>query len=93
MVLLGAIGLGRTGLGVTLVIAYGIGMAATLTAIGLLLVVAQHRLTHLIARGGRTGRISTRFAHLSRRLATAAPAATATLVVIVGIGIGIRAIA
>ncbi len=38
IVLLGAIALGRTWFGVALVLAYGAGMAATLTATGLLLV-------------------------------------------------------
>ena len=38
VVLLGAIALGRTWFGITLVLCYGIGMAATLTAAGILLV-------------------------------------------------------
>ncbi len=43
VVLLGAIALGRTGFGILLVLAYGVGMAATLTAAGLLLVAARDR--------------------------------------------------
>ena len=39
VVLLGAIALGRTVFGVALVLGYGIGMAATLTAAGLILVL------------------------------------------------------
>jgi nickel/cobalt exporter len=93
VVLLGAIGLGRAGLGVALVIAYGIGMAATLTAVGLLLVVAQQRLARLTAAGGWIGRLGTRLSHLAARLAASTPTATAALVVIVGLGIGFRAIA
>ncbi|BCJ48312.1 hypothetical protein GCM10010168_77620 [Actinoplanes ianthinogenes] len=93
VVLLGAIGLGRAGLGVALVIAYGIGMAATLTAVGLLLVVAQRRLSHLISNGRWTGRVSARLTHWGRRAAAGAPTATAALVVLVGLGIGVRAIA
>ncbi|BEL04771.1 hypothetical protein Q0Z83_029620 [Actinoplanes sichuanensis] len=89
VVLLGAIGLGRAGLGVALVIAYGLGMAATLTAVGLLLVMAQNRLSHLITARGRAGG----FSRLTTRIAASAPTATATLVVIVGLGIGLRAVA
>ncbi|GAA4607247.1 hypothetical protein GCM10023107_80450 [Actinoplanes octamycinicus] len=89
VVLLGAIGLGRAGLGVALVIAYGIGMAGTLTAIGLLLVVAQRRLSHLITNGRWPGRL----ARLTHRAAATAPTATAALVVLVGLGIGVRAMA
>lgn len=70
-------------------IAYGLGMAATLTAIGLLLVVAQNRLSHLITTHGWAGRLST----LTSRVAAGAPTATAALVVVVGLGIGLRAIA
>jgi hypothetical protein len=44
VVLLGAIGLGRTGFGVLLVVAYGLGMALTLTAAGLLLITVQQRI-------------------------------------------------
>jgi len=44
VVLLGAIGLGRTGFGVLLVVAYGVGMALTLTAAGLLLITVQQRI-------------------------------------------------
>ncbi|GIE92457.1 hypothetical protein [Actinoplanes regularis] len=89
VVLLGAIGLGRAGLGVALVVAYGVGMAGTLTAVGLLLVVAQHRLTRLIAGSGRAAR----FSLLGKKLAASTPTATAALVVIVGLGIGVRALA
>ncbi|GIM90324.1 nickel/cobalt transporter [Paractinoplanes toevensis] len=85
VVLLGAIGLGRTMLGVLLVLAYGIGMAGTLTAVGLLLVVARRRLGGFAARAGRTTR-------LLSRLAAGAPTATATLVVLVGLGMGLRAV-
>ncbi|MEU4161563.1 hypothetical protein [Actinoplanes sp. NPDC026670] len=89
VVLLGAIGLGRAGLGVALVVAYGLGMAATLTAVGLLLVVAQNRLSHLITARGWAGRLS----RLGGRAAAGAPTATAALVVVVGLGIGLRALA
>ncbi|GIE77127.1 hypothetical protein Aph02nite_30770 [Actinoplanes philippinensis] len=93
VVLLGAIGLGRAGLGVALVIAYGLGMAATLTAVGLLLVVAQNRLGHLINTRGWASRWGGAISRISGRIATGAPTVTAALVVIVGLGIGLRALA
>lgn len=43
VVLLSAIALGRAWLGIVLVVLYGVGMAGTLTGIGLLLVRAGHR--------------------------------------------------
>jgi ABC-type nickel/cobalt efflux system permease component RcnA len=93
VVLLGAIGLGRAGLGVALVVAYGLGMAATLTAVGLLLVVARNRLSRLVTAGGWAGRRSGSLSRLRGRVAAGAPTATAALVVIVGLGIGLRAVA
>jgi ABC-type nickel/cobalt efflux system permease component RcnA len=47
LVLLGAIGLGRTWFGVGLVLSYGFGMAGTLTAAGLLLVGLRDRLNRV----------------------------------------------
>ena len=44
VVLLGAVALGRAWFGVLLVLAYGLGMAATLTAAGLLLSRARDRM-------------------------------------------------
>jgi nickel/cobalt transporter (NicO) family protein len=88
IVLLGAIALGRTWFGVLLVVAYGLGMAATLTAAGLALVGLQRRWaarTHL--RGG--GRWKALAAGLSRVM----PSATGSLVLIVGIGLVGRAAA
>jgi ABC-type nickel/cobalt efflux system permease component RcnA len=78
IVLLGAIALGRTAFGILLVIAYGAGMAATLTAAGLLLIRLRDRLE---------GRF--RFA---ARWRAAAPAATAALIVVVGVGLAGRAL-
>ncbi|MFC0532305.1 urease accessory protein UreH domain-containing protein [Phytohabitans kaempferiae] len=80
VVLLAAIGLGRTAFGVVLVLAYGVGMAATLTAVGLALVAAQRRL-------GRLPRLP----RVAQRLTRAAPAGTAALVVLVGAGVAARA--
>jgi nickel/cobalt transporter (NicO) family protein len=81
VVLLGAISLGRTGFGVLLVLCYGIGMAATLTAVGLLLV-------HL--RDRYDGRMAGRLGALGGRLSGLAPALTATLVLVVGLGLALR---
>jgi ABC-type nickel/cobalt efflux system permease component RcnA len=87
VVLLGAIGLGRTGFGVVLVLAYGAGLAAALTGAGLLMVVLQRRLE----RTTRRGRFGARAATLAGRLSRATPAVTAGLVVIVGAGLALRA--
>ena len=92
VVLLGAIGIGRAGLGVLLVLAYGLGMAGTLTAVGLLLVVAQRRLAGLRARGGRAARVTGLLSGLAARVSAGAPTATAALVVLVGLGMGVRAV-
>jgi nickel/cobalt exporter len=78
IVLLGAVGLGRTAFGVLLVIAYGAGMAAMLTAAGLVLVRVRDRWT---SRPRRT----------LARLAALAPTGTAALVLCVGIGLAGRA--
>jgi nickel/cobalt transporter (NicO) family protein len=92
VVLLAAIGLGRTAFGVLLVIVYGVGMAATLTGAGLLLLALQRRL----ARAGRsapTAGIRARVAKAAAWLNAATPAATATLVLLVGAGLAARAAA
>ena len=85
VVLLGAIGLGRTAFGVLLVVAYGFGMAATLTGAGLLLLAVQRRLA---------GRLPfpARLAPLAARLRGTASTATAGLVVLVGLGLAARAV-
>ncbi|MEP6698074.1 MAG: hypothetical protein ABJA34_14545 [Pseudonocardiales bacterium] len=85
VVLLGAIALGRTVFGVVLVLGYGLGMAATLTAAGLLLVHARDRLDRLTG----TSAVRRRAGLLLRSL----PIATATLVVMVGLGLVARGLA
>jgi ABC-type nickel/cobalt efflux system permease component RcnA len=85
IVLLAAIGLGRTGYGVLLVVAYGMGMAATLTGAGLLLLAIQRRLTRT------AGGSFSRWARLGARVNAVTPAATATLVLLVGAGLAVRA--
>jgi nickel/cobalt exporter len=78
IVLLGAVGLGRTAFGVLLVLAYGAGMAAMLTAAGLVLVRMRDRWA---SRPPRT----------LARLAALAPTGTAALVLCVGLGLAGRA--
>ncbi|XVU28422.1 sulfite exporter TauE/SafE family protein [Actinoplanes sp. CA-054009] len=78
IVLLGAAALGRTIFGVLLVIAYGLGMAATLTAAGLLLLRLRDRLE-------RHSRFFTRWRSVAQPL-------TATLIVLVGLGLAGRAL-
>ncbi|MFE3682244.1 nickel/cobalt transporter [Streptomyces sp. NPDC059095] len=87
VVLLGAVALGRTAFGVFLVIAYGLGMAATLTAAGLLLVRLRDHLET------RTTTLSNRSQAVMRHLARIGPVMTAVLVVIVGAGLTITALA
>jgi ABC-type nickel/cobalt efflux system permease component RcnA len=82
VVLLGAMALGRTWFGVVLVVAYGMGMAATLTAAGLLLVRARGALDGRAARRGRPGRV----ADVARVL----PLATSSLIVVVGLYLAAR---
>lgn len=85
VVLLGSIALGRTVFGMLLVFAYGLGMAATLTAVGLLLVRLRGRLDRYTDSGG---------AHsAATRAAAALPILTAVLVLVVGLGLVARGIA
>ena len=73
VVLLGATAIGRAWFGVLLVVAYGIGMAMTLVAAGLLLSWARHRF-EMKARGERM-----------LRIAAAIPIATAVVVTVSGL--------
>ena len=82
LVLLAAIALGRTWLGIVLVLGYGLGMATALTCAGLLLVQLRNRLS--AAAIGRN-------MALANRLMTVLPIATAVLVLIVGLGLALRA--
>ncbi|WP_323373726.1 HoxN/HupN/NixA family nickel/cobalt transporter [Plantactinospora alkalitolerans] len=86
VVLLGAIGLGRTGFGVLLVLGYGVGMAATLTAAGLLVIRLRERWDR--RRRGRGGPRWHRLASLS----AAVPAVSAGLVLVVGLVLAGRAL-
>lgn len=78
VVLLGAIALGRTAFGVLLVLAYGLGMAAVLTAAGLLLVRVRERVRRRLPG-------ATRLTRLARPVLRRAPALTALFVVAVGL--------
>ena len=79
VVLLGATALGRAWFGVVLVVCYGLGMAVTLTAAGLLLLRAQAVIDR---RGWHLGR--------TRDLAKLLPMATASVVVLLGLGLVMR---
>ena len=79
VVLLGSVALGRTAFGLLLGLAYGVGMAATLTTAGLLAV----RLSDRARRRWGTSRV---FA----RLSAMAPVVTGSLVVTVGLGLTVR---
>ncbi len=85
IVLVASIALGRTVFGVFLVIAYGLGMAITLTVAGLLLVRLRGRLDRRAARARLSSGRS-----LLAVIAAALPAFTATLVLLVGLGLALR---
>jgi ABC-type nickel/cobalt efflux system permease component RcnA len=80
VVLLGASAIGRAWFGVLLVIAYGLGMAATLVLAGLLLGWARHRVD-LRARGERV-----------LRVAAVLPILTASIVIVAGLSIVARGV-
>lgn len=83
VVLLGAIALGRAWFGLLLIVAYGIGMAVTLVAAGLLIERARGRLEHILAMRTRP-RLT--------RLAGVLPLATAVAVILGGLLIAARAL-
>lgn len=86
VVLLSAMALGRTVFGVVLVLAYGIGMASTLTLAGVLLVRVCDRLQ-------RRERSTPLHGHrLVRSWTRVAPCLTAGLVVVVGVGLAVRSL-
>jgi nickel/cobalt transporter (NicO) family protein len=77
VVLLGAIAQHEVALGLLLIVAFSVGLAGTLTALGLLVVYARG----MLPRGRMTG-----------RLATALPAASALAIVVVGCILTARAV-
>jgi ABC-type nickel/cobalt efflux system permease component RcnA len=76
VVLLGAIALGRIGFGLVLVLAFSLGLAGTLTAIGFLLVYAGRLLERAPIRG---------------RVTRLLPAASALFIALAGVGITAQA--
>jgi ABC-type nickel/cobalt efflux system permease component RcnA len=84
IVLLASVGLGRTAFGVALVLAYGLGMAATLTAVGLLLIRVRGRLERRLTGGRPPGWLI--------GLSAAAPVGTAGLVLLVGLALVTRGV-
>ncbi|NJC66780.1 High-affinity nickel-transporter [Planosporangium flavigriseum] len=89
VVLLGAVGLGRVGFGVLIVLGYGLGMAAALTGAGLLLLFVQRRMTSTAG----WPRLVRRLSPLAARVPVAASTLTAVLVVLVGMGLAVHAAA
>ena len=81
LVLLGATALGRAWFGVLLVLAYGVGMAATLTAAGLLLLRARAAVDR---RGWGEGRAA--------RLVRLLPLLTAAVVLVLGLVLVLRGV-
>jgi nickel/cobalt exporter len=81
VVLLGGIALGRAWFGIALVLAYGLGMAATLTGIGLLLARLRNRMDR---------RLQLPAGSLMSRLGRLLPAATASVIVLVGLALAIQ---
>jgi ABC-type nickel/cobalt efflux system permease component RcnA len=80
VVLLASVALGRTAFGVLLVLAYGLGMAGTLTVAGLSLIRLEARLSR---------QASARWAAVARVV----PAVTAVLVLLVGLFLAVRGVA
>ena len=81
VVLLGGIAIGQAWFGVALVVAYGLGMAATLTGVGLLL-------AHLRTR--MDGRLRLPAGSLAARAGRLLPAATASVIVVVGLALAVN---
>jgi ABC-type nickel/cobalt efflux system permease component RcnA len=84
VVLLGGIAIGRAWFGVALVLAYGLGMAATLTGVGLLLARLRTRMDRRLRLPGGS---------LLARLGRLLPAVTASVIVLVGLGLAIQGVA
>jgi len=81
VVLLGGIALGQAWFGVALVLAYGLGMAATLTGVGLLLARLRTRMDR---------RLHLPAGPLLTRLGRLLPAVSGSVIVLVGAAVAIR---
>jgi nickel/cobalt transporter (NicO) family protein len=77
VVLLSAIAMHRVGLGLVLILAFSAGLAATITTIGLIAVLARRAFSRLSLDG---------------RFVRALPAASALAIVVVGVGITLKAL-
>jgi ABC-type nickel/cobalt efflux system permease component RcnA len=77
VVLLGAIALHRVSLGLALILAFSVGLAATVTAVGLVAVLARRAFARLSLNG---------------RLVRSLPAVSAVVILAVGIGITVNAL-
>jgi ABC-type nickel/cobalt efflux system permease component RcnA len=77
VVMLGAIALGRTAFGLALILAFSVGLAAVLTAIGLALVYARRTFDHLPIDG---------------RFARFAPVASAAIISLAGLALVVEAV-
>ena len=77
VVLLGAVAQGQVALGMLLIVAFSVGLAGTLTALGLAVVLASRALGRVRVPG---------------RLVTALPAASAVVIVAVGCVLTARAL-
>jgi len=84
--MLGAIALDRVSFGLFLVVAFSLGLAGTLTAIGLLFVGARS-VSERLRLGGRLGRLSP----LAVRVAQVAPVGSALVITMVGLLITLKA--
>ena len=87
VVMLGAIALNRVGFGLLLIVAFSLGLAGTLTAIGVLMVRATTVLERMSAEGRWLSRIP-----LNRQLIQALPAVSALFIVLVGTGVTLTAL-
>jgi nickel/cobalt transporter (NicO) family protein len=87
IILLSAIALGRTAFGALLVLAYGLGMAITLTLAGVALVVVRDRYQRRLATNS-----SGRLRSFIERWMAIAPYVTASLVIVVGVGLTVRSL-
>jgi nickel/cobalt exporter len=84
VVLVGAAALGQAWFGFALVLAYGAGLAVSLTLIGVLVAGSGRWLGRLLASRSRAG------GHWIGRLPAVLPAGSAALVVVLGVGLALR---
>ncbi len=88
VVMLGAIALNRIALGLVLIVVFSLGLAGTLTTIGILMVRAKSWLARASVGGRLFGRIP-----IDRRVLQVLPAISALFILIAGVGIVLLALA